>query len=72
LKVWRDHLDADPRVLRQDLAATEALVGVHKLVSWLRLIPYADPLELQARAEIPRHYLAAVAALAEQHEPSDP
>ncbi len=63
LAVWRDHLDADPRGLRRDLIATEALVGVHKLVSWLRLIPYADPLELQARASIPRHYLSIVAAL---------
>ncbi len=61
LAVWRDHLDADPHLLRHDLAATEALVGVHRLVSWLRLIPYADPLELQARAEIPRHYLTTVA-----------
>ncbi|TCC12015.1 hypothetical protein [Kribbella soli] len=63
LAVWRDHLDADPQVLRHDLTASEALVGVHKLVSWLRLVPYADPLELHARAEIPRHYLATVAAL---------
>ena len=62
--VWRDHLDADPQVLRSDLAATEALVGVHRLVSWLRLVPYADPIEIQARAEIPRNYLASVAALA--------
>jgi hypothetical protein len=62
--VWRDHLDADPRVLRSDLDATEALVGVHRLVSWLRLVPYADPIEIQARAEIPRHYLATVATLA--------
>ena len=62
--VWRDHLEADPQVLRSDLAATEALVGVHRLVSWLRLVPYADPIEIQARAEIPRNYLASVAALA--------
>jgi hypothetical protein len=64
LMVWRDHLGADPQVLRSDLAATEALVGVHRLVSWLRLVPYADPIEIQTRAEIPRHYLATVAALA--------
>ena len=63
LAVWRDHLDADPHALRHDLITTEALVGVHRLVSWLRLIPYADPLELQARAEIPRQYLSTVAAL---------
>ncbi|WP_134002033.1 hypothetical protein [Kribbella sp. VKM Ac-2566] len=63
LAVWRDHLDADPHVLRHDLIATEPLIGVHRLVSWLRLIPYADPLELQARAEIPKHYLTTVAAL---------
>jgi hypothetical protein len=62
--VWRDHLDADPQVLRSDLAATEALVGVHRLVSWLRLVPHADPIEIQTRAEIPRNYLARVAALA--------
>ncbi|TCC52703.1 hypothetical protein E0H75_02810 [Kribbella capetownensis] len=64
LAVWRDHLDADPRVLRRNLAATEALVGVHRLVSWLRLVPYADPIELRTRAEIPRQYLATVAELA--------
>jgi hypothetical protein len=63
LTVWRDHLDADPQVLRSDLAVAEALVGVHRLVSWLRLVPHADPLEIRARAEIPRHYLATVAAL---------
>ena len=28
LAVWRDHLDADPQTLRQDLAATEPLVAV--------------------------------------------
>ncbi|TCC23206.1 hypothetical protein [Kribbella sindirgiensis] len=64
LAVWRDRLDADPYVLRQDLATTEALVGVHRLVSWLRLVPYADSLELQARAEIPHQYLATVAEIA--------
>lgn len=62
LTVWRDHLDADPQVLRNDLAATEALVGVHRLVSWLRLLPHADPIEIRARAGIPRQYLAGVAA----------
>jgi hypothetical protein len=65
LSVWRDHLDADPQVLRHDLAATAALVGVHRLVSWLRLIPYADPIEIRARAEIPMQYLASIAALAD-------
>jgi hypothetical protein len=60
--VWSDHLDADPQVLRHDLDATEALVGVHRLVSWLRLVPYADPIELRTRAEIPLQYLARVAA----------
>ncbi|MEU8222656.1 hypothetical protein [Kribbella sp. NPDC048915] len=64
VEIWSDRLDADPRVLRHDLETTECLVGVHRLVSWLRLIPYADPLELEARAEIPRKYLAEVAALA--------
>jgi hypothetical protein len=64
LTVWGEHLDADPQVLRSDLAATEALVDVHRLVSWLRLVPYADPLEIRTRAEIPRKYLARVAELA--------
>jgi hypothetical protein len=63
LTIWRDHLDADPAVLRHDLEATAGLVDVHRLVSWLRLVPYADPLELRARAEIPRQYLATIAAL---------
>jgi hypothetical protein len=64
LKVWSDHLGADPQVLRDDLEVTEALVGVHRLVSWQRLIPYADPIEITARAEIPLKYLTTVAALA--------
>lgn len=64
LAVWRDHLDADPQRLRADLAAAETLVWVHRLVSWVRLIPHADPIELQTRAEIPRKYLARIAALA--------
>lgn len=64
LTVWRNHLDADLQVLRRDLAAAEALVGVHRLVSWLRLVPHADPIELRTRAEIPRQYLAKVAVLA--------
>ena len=64
LTVWGEHLDADPQVLRSDLAATEALVDVHRLVSWLRLVPYADPLEIRTRAESPRKYLARVAELA--------
>ncbi|MET9312992.1 hypothetical protein ABZX12_14270 [Kribbella sp. NPDC003505] len=69
--VWCDRLDADPRVLRRDLDAAEALVGVHRLVSWLRLIPYADPIELRTRAEIPRKYLAGIAALAGRQAESE-
>ena len=65
LTVWSDHLDADPQILRHDLTTTEALVDVHRLVSWLRLIPHADPIEIQTRAEIPLKYLAKVAALAD-------
>lgn len=64
LTVWRDHLDADPQLLRDDLDAAEALVGVHRLVSWIRLLPYADPIEIMTRGEIPRKYLASVTALA--------
>ncbi|MFB6723474.1 hypothetical protein ACFCV3_25065 [Kribbella sp. NPDC056345] len=44
--------------LRADLVATEALERVHRLVSWVRLIPHADPVEIRARAEIPLKYLA--------------
>jgi hypothetical protein len=62
--VWRDHLDADPRALRSDLAAVEALAAVHRLISWLRLIPHADPIETRTRAEIPLQYFTRVAALA--------
>jgi hypothetical protein len=63
LAVWQERLDADPAVLRRDLDATEALVGVHRLVSWSRLIPYADELELRTRAEIPLKYLATICAI---------
>jgi hypothetical protein len=45
---------------RDDLVATEVLERVHRLVAWVRLIPYADPVELRARAEIPRSYLAGI------------
>jgi hypothetical protein len=62
--IWSDHLDADPRVLRSDLAAVDALAGVHRLVSWLRLVPHADPIEIRTRGELPLQYLADVAALA--------
>jgi hypothetical protein len=65
LAVWRDHLDADPHVLRTDLTATEALTNVHRLISWQRLLPHADPLELQSRANIPHKYLTAITALAD-------
>ncbi|GAA1603156.1 hypothetical protein GCM10009804_69490 [Kribbella hippodromi] len=64
LTIWCDWLGVDLQVLRRDLAATEALLGVHRLVSWLRLVPYADAIELRTRAEIPRRYLAQVLALA--------
>ncbi|NUR94897.1 MAG: hypothetical protein HOV67_06495 [Kribbellaceae bacterium] len=62
LKPWTNHLPADPAVLRQDLAATEPLVDVHRLISWQRLIPHADPVELQTRAELPLGYLDAIIA----------
>src|SRR5690606_17631880 len=63
--VWRHHLNADPHVLRADLTATEALTDVHRLISWLRLLPHADPIEIRTRAAIPQQYLARIAALAD-------
>ncbi|MEU4190762.1 hypothetical protein AB0E69_02595 [Kribbella sp. NPDC026611] len=51
---------ADPQILRSDLEATKPLLGVHRLVSWLRLVPYADAVELRSRAAIPKGYLASV------------
>src|SRR5690242_4103045 len=57
LTIWSNHLDADPAVLRQDLDATQPLVDVHRLISWQRLLPHADPIELRTRADIPRTYL---------------
>ncbi len=65
LTVWREHLHADPQLLRRDLTATRVLVYVHRLVSWLRLVPHADPTEIRTRAEIPRHQMASIAALAD-------
>ncbi|MGW6282088.1 hypothetical protein [Kribbella sp. NPDC055071] len=61
LAEWRDHLGVDLQVLRKDLAVTEALVNVHRLVSWARLIPHADPIELSTRAEIPLKFLTRAA-----------
>lgn len=65
LTVWREHLHAEPQLLHRDLTATRVLVYVHRLVSWLRLVPYADPTELRTRAEIPRQQMASIAALAD-------
>ncbi|MEQ7124393.1 hypothetical protein ABN034_07695 [Actinopolymorpha sp. B11F2] len=65
LMVWREHLHANPQLLHRDLAATRVLVHVHRLVSWLRLVPYADPTEIRTRAEIPRQQMASIAALAD-------
>ena len=65
LAVWSEHLGTEVQVLRDDIAATAALVCVHRLFSWLRLVPYADTIELHSRAEIPRKWLAQVAALAD-------
>ncbi|WP_405063081.1 hypothetical protein OG474_15970 [Kribbella sp. NBC_01505] len=48
--------------LYADLVATEALERVHRLVSWVRLIPYADSIELRTRAEIPLKYLREFSA----------
>ncbi|GAB3941725.1 hypothetical protein GCM10029976_061550 [Kribbella albertanoniae] len=47
---------------RAEVEATEALERVHRLVSWVRLIPHADPVEIRARAEIPLKYLAEATA----------
>lgn len=63
LAVWSRHLRVEPQRLRGDLASTRVLVYPHRLLSWLRLVPHADPIELHARAEIPRNWMAAVAAL---------
>jgi hypothetical protein len=65
LTVWREHLRADQKQLRRDLTATRVLVNVHRLVSWLRLVPYADQIEIRTRAEIPLQWMATVAALAD-------
>ncbi|MGH3490636.1 MAG: hypothetical protein ACRDP8_22330 [Actinopolymorphaceae bacterium] len=65
LTVWREHLHADPRLLHRDLTATRVLVHVHRLVSWLRLVPHADPIEIRTRAEIPRQQMASIATLAD-------
>ncbi|MFF1818842.1 hypothetical protein ACFVWG_16185 [Kribbella sp. NPDC058245] len=45
---------------RDDVVATEVLERVHRLVAWVRLIPYADRVELRSRAKIPRTYLAGI------------
>ncbi|HVX44032.1 MAG TPA: hypothetical protein VHC49_09095 [Mycobacteriales bacterium] len=62
LSVWCDRLGADPRTLRRDLLATRVLVHVHRLAAWLRLVPYADSIEIRSRAEIPLKWMNAIAA----------
>jgi len=64
LAVWSEHLRREPKLLRGDLEATRGLVYPHRLLSWLRMVPHADTLELQARAEIPRKWMATAAKLA--------
>ncbi|HEY9292850.1 MAG TPA: hypothetical protein VIP98_16345 [Microlunatus sp.] len=65
IAVWSEHLHADPQLLRSDLTSTRILVYPHRLLSWLRLVPHADPIELRTRAEIPRRWMATVAELAD-------
>lgn len=65
LAVWSEHLHCDPRLLRGDLEATQLLVYPHRLLSWLRLVPHADSVELQTRAEILRRWMATIAELAD-------
>lgn len=64
LAVWRERLDSAAEPLHNDLIATRVLIHVHRLLSWLRLVPYADPIEIRARAQIPRRWMADVVALA--------
>jgi len=64
LAVWSEHIQCDPQLLRSDLETTRILVYPHRLLSWLRLIPYADAVELQTRAQIPRKWMATVVRLA--------
>jgi len=63
LAVWSQHLQISARSLRPDLEATRSLVYPHRLLSWLRLIPHADTVELRTRGQIPRNWMAAIAEL---------
>lgn len=65
LAVWSERLQSDPQRVRADLEATHILVYPHRLLSWLRLVPHADSIELRTRAEIPSNWMAAVAGLAD-------
>jgi hypothetical protein len=65
LGIWSAHLGAHPDRLRSDLMATRILVFVHRLLSWLWLVPYADEVELRSRAAIPRRWMARIAELAD-------
>jgi hypothetical protein len=60
LAVWSQHLQCDPQLLRGDLEATRVFVYPHRLLSWLRLLPHADAVELQTRAQIPRKWMTSV------------
>ena len=63
LAIWSERLHTEPELLRGDLEATQILVIPHRLLSWLRLVPHADPIELRARAEIPRKWMGLIAGL---------
>lgn len=60
LEVWSERLKVEQGVLYADLVAIESLVSVHRLISWLRLVPHADSIELKTRAAIPRKWMARV------------
>jgi hypothetical protein len=55
LEEWSDLAPID--VLRKELEIAEPLHTVHRIVSWHRLLRYADEIECAAWAEHAEHWL---------------
>ena len=61
LRQWTDLAPLD--VLRTELEAAAPLHAVHRLVTWHRLLQYADNLEAATWEEWPRYWLSEVVRL---------
>ncbi len=60
LEHWSDR--APRHTLRADLDRVRVLLPLQRFLAWQRLLAYADPVEVSAWADSPRHWLRRLAA----------